>query len=65
MFKRVASKNPKNAPANKLGAKTPPSPPEASVIDVIMGFNNKTPKIERKNFREKFVFGCAKISLIP
>ena len=41
LFKTVASNKPKNAPINKLGANTPPSPPEASVIEVTIGFKIK------------------------
>ena len=48
VFKNVATKKPKKAPITKLGAKTPPSPPEANVIAVTTGFNTKIPMIERK-----------------
>ena len=49
VFKTEASNNPKNAPINKLGAKTPPSPPEASVIEVTMGFKINIPiKVKAK-----------------
>ena len=43
VFKTVATKNPKNAPMKRLGAKTPPSPPEANVADVIIGFKINIP----------------------
>jgi len=43
VFSTNANNNPKNAPINKLGAKTPPSPPEAKVTDVTIGFKIKTP----------------------
>ena len=43
MFKIEANNNPKNAPMKRLGAKTPPSPPEANVIEVTIGFKSKTP----------------------
>ena len=43
VFKIVANNKPRKAPINMLGAKTPPSPPEANVIEVIMGFRNKIP----------------------
>ena len=44
VFKTEASNNPRKAPMNKLGAKTPPSPPEARVIEVTMGFKTNNPK---------------------
>ena len=43
VFKRVAVKNPKKAPINKLGANTPPSPPATNVADVINGFKRIMP----------------------
>lgn len=43
VFKTVANKNPKKAPINRLGAKTPPSPPEANVAEVTTGFKSKIP----------------------
>ena len=35
-----ATSSPKKAPIKRLGAKTPPSPPEASVNEVTMGFKS-------------------------
>ena len=49
VFTKVATNNPKKAPMTMLGAKTPPSPPEANVTEVSSGFNSKIPSIEIKN----------------
>ncbi len=43
VFSIDANNIPKNAPVNKLGAKTPPSPPEARVTEVTIGFRIKIP----------------------
>ena len=49
MFKTDESNNPKKAPIKRLGAKTPPSPPEANVIDVTIGFRINIPtKVKAK-----------------
>ena len=44
VFKIEAINNPKKAPIKRLGAKTPPSPPEANVIEVTIGFKINNPK---------------------
>ena len=49
VFKTEATNNPKKAPIKRLGAKTPPSPPEASVIEVTIGFKTNSPmKVKAK-----------------
>ena len=65
MFRKVATKKPRNPPITILGAKTPPSPPEANVTEVMIGFNIKIPTIETKKAIVKFVLGWVMISLIP
>ena len=51
VFKIEAINNPRKAPIKRLGAKTPPSPPEASVIEVTIGFNSINPKNVKANVR--------------
>ena len=41
----IATRNPRKAPINRLGANTPPSPPEAKVTEVTMGFIIRIPMI--------------------
>ena len=43
VFRSIERVKPKNAPINRLGANTPPSPPEARVAEVTIGFRNKIP----------------------
>ena len=43
------SSNPKKAPIKRLGAKTPPSPPETNVIEVTIGFRIKIPMKVKAN----------------
>ena len=51
VFKIKATNNPRNAPINRLGAKTPPSPPEASVMEVTIGFKINNPKKVKANVK--------------
>lgn len=46
-----ATSSPKKAPIKRLGAKTPPSPPEARVKDVTIGFKSKI--LIKVNTKEK------------
>ncbi|MNE44508.1 hypothetical protein D3C80_1387390 [compost metagenome] len=48
-----AVNKPKKAPIKRLGAKTPPSPPEESVMDVIIGFMTNIAKIVSTNGKVK------------
>ena len=38
VFRQMAVNNPTKAPMKRLGANTPPAPPEESVIEVTIGF---------------------------
>lgn len=49
VFKTDESNNPKKAPINRLGAKTPPSPPETKVIEVTIGFRINIPMKVKAN----------------
>ena len=65
LFKSKASSKPKKAPTNKLGAKTPPSPPAASEAEVAIGFNNVIPKNVNANDKVNTVsFESSKTVLI-
>ncbi|MNY22392.1 hypothetical protein D3C86_1559990 [compost metagenome] len=55
-----ANSNPSNAPIKMLGAKTPPSPPEDKVTEVITGFNS----IHAANVRSTETAGIAVLDVI-